>query len=358
LDEKAYAEHVATHVGADLLCTELRGTVFRRELPRTIYLADVPLTHPNSVAFLLICELARAHGVKVLLSGEGADELFGGYTWRYRRWRTVLWAQWLLRFMPRKLRKAVEVAGYICGGLPVTSFHFDKLLPHAVLLLDKGARQEAARHCTAAYDFVPQAAERAILGATLGDLSDFLMPLLRRLDRMSMGASVECREPFLDHRLVQKVINLPLSYRVSTRTDKWVLKQIATRYLPGRIVHRKKMGFPLPIHDYLAPLAQNELFQKGFCSDVIGLTRTMMQEIIGAWRDHVEVLSSLVSLEIWGRIYVMKESIGQIQESIEKCEHTHTAPSNHTRSAHRWLALLGYFALDAEGWAQIFCGWM
>jgi asparagine synthase (glutamine-hydrolysing) len=324
LDEKVYAEQVATHVGADLLCTELSGPLFRRELPRAIYLSDVPLTHPNSVAFLLICELARAHGVTVLLSGEGADELFGGYDWRYRRCRTVLWAQRVLQFFPRKLRKAIELAGYISGGLPVTSFHFDQMLPHAVMLLDKGARREAAIQCALAYAFVAEASERAILGATLSDLSDFLTPLLRRLDRMSMGASIECRVPFLDHRLVQKVVNLPLSYRVSRRTDKWVLKQIATRYLPPDIVHRKKAGFPLPIRDYIAPLARPELFNSGFCCEVIGMQPRIIQEILSSWQEHVRMVTTLISLEIWGRMYIMQEPVDHIRESIEKFEHSHT----------------------------------
>ena len=324
LDEKMYAEQVATHLGVELLCTELTGPIFRRELPRAIYFSDFPLTYPNSVAFLLISELARAHGVTVLLSGEGADELFGGYHWRYRRWRTVLWAQRVLQFLPRKLRKAMELTGYICGGLPVTSFHFDKLLPHTVMMLDKGARREAAMQCALAYAFVPEASDRAILGATLSDLSDFLTPLLRRLDRMSMGASIECRVPFLDHRLVQKVINLPLSYRVGRRTDKWVLKRIAAHYLPSTIVHRKKAGFPLPIQDYIAPLARKELFDSGFCYEVIGLHPRIIQEIISSWHEHVRVLQGLISLEIWGRLYFMKESVDHIRESIEKLESSHS----------------------------------
>ena len=117
--------------------------------------------------------------------------------------------------------------------------------------------------------------ERAVLGAILGDLSNFLTPLLRRLDRMSMGTSIECRVPFLDHRLVHKAINLPLTYRVNRRADKWVLKQIASRYLPDRLVTRKKMGFPLPLQDYLAPLAHSELFMNGFCYEVLDLSRAV-----------------------------------------------------------------------------------
>ena len=78
----------------------------------------------------------------------------------------------------------------------------------------------------------------------LADLNDFLSPLLRRLDRTSMGASEECRVPFLDHRLVHKAINLPVEYRIGKRANKWVLKQVAERYMPHHLVHRRRRGSP------------------------------------------------------------------------------------------------------------------
>ena len=93
-----------------------------------------------------------------------------------------------------------------------------------------------------------------------------------------MAASIECRVPFLDHRLVHTVINLPLSYRLRGFTDKWLLKEIAARHLPHDIVYRKKMGFPLPLKDYLAPLAREELFNHGFCVEFLGLHRRGLME--------------------------------------------------------------------------------
>ena len=83
--------------------------------------------------------------------------------------------------------------------------------------------------CRAAYGFLGDGRLRKELsGSMLSDLSDFLTPLLRRLDRNSMGASVEARVPFLDHRLVHTAINLPLKWRIRRNTDKWILKQIGT----------------------------------------------------------------------------------------------------------------------------------
>jgi asparagine synthase (glutamine-hydrolysing) len=323
LDERLYAEQIARGLGVPLVCHSLNGEIFRRELARSIYLSDAPLTHPNSVAFLLICQVARQNGVIVLLSGEGADELFGGYAWRYRRYIQMLRARRLLGLLPNKIRKGIELAGYACNELPTTGFLFDQLLPHTVSFIDRYARRGWYQRCEEAYAFVTKPSERAVLGAMLGDLADFLPPLLRRLDRMSMGASVECRVPFLDHRLVSKVINLPLDFRVRKRVDKWVLKEVAARHLQSSIVKRRKVGFPLPLQDYIAPFAQVSLFQKGFCNEIVGLHSRGIQEVIASWHTNIQAFFNLVSLELWGRLFIMQEPLEQVCESLSKFDGTH-----------------------------------
>jgi asparagine synthase (glutamine-hydrolysing) len=321
LDEKKHAEALTKQLGIPLISYALTGEVYRRELARAIYLSDLPLSHPNSVAYFLICQVARANGVIVLLSGEGADELFGGYAWRYRRQRRLLRAQRFFNLLPRKIRKGIELAGFSCAGLPVTSLRFDELLPQTIAFIDGYARKEWHVQCESAYDFVTDLDDRSILGTILGDLSDFLTPLLRRLDRMSMGASVECRVPFLDHRLVHKAVNLPLPYRVNRSTDKWVLKQIASKYLPASLINRKKMGFPLPLRDYLAPLACSELFNKGFFYEVLSMSPRSVNESLATWYENPFAFLSLVSLELWGRLFFLHEPLEQVNELIAKLEH-------------------------------------
>ena len=129
LDEKVHAETLTKNLGIPLISYVLTGEAYRRELPRAIYMSDLPLSYPNSVAYSLICQVARAHGVIVLLSGEGADELFGGYAWRYRNLRRLLRAQRFFNLLPQKIRKGIALVGYACAGLPVTSLRFDELLP-------------------------------------------------------------------------------------------------------------------------------------------------------------------------------------------------------------------------------------
>ena len=319
LDERQYAQKVADSIGIRLLTYPMSAGAFRRNLARAIYHSDFPLTHPNSVAFLLISEFARRHGVIVLLSGEGADELFGGYMQRYRRYRQFLWAQQVFGLLPSKVRKAVALAGYASERIPATSFsEYEGLLAHSIGFLDKFARDDLRLRCEDAYRFVRSDGERAVLAAMLADITNFLTPLLRRLDRMSMAASVECRTPFLDHHLVRALVNLPLSYRLRGRTDKWMLKEIASSYVPRAVVYRPKVGFPLPVKDYLAPLARKEFFDKGFCREVLGMHERGFLEVIDNWQHNVHGFFNLLALEIWGRLFFLHQSVETLTEQLDR----------------------------------------
>jgi asparagine synthase (glutamine-hydrolysing) len=317
MDESRYAKQVAQALGVELFTYSLGGEAFRNNLVRAIYHSDVPLTHANSVAFLLVSEFARKHGVKILLSGEAADELFGGYMQRYRRYGQLLLLKRWVKYLPAKIRKGLAMAGYACDGVPFTGFsEYEGLLAHSTAFLDNFARESLLLRCADAYQFVPNDTERLVLAAMLADISNFLTPLLRRLDRMSMAASVECRVPFLDHRLVHTVINLPLSYRLRGSTDKWLLKEIAARHLPQEIVYRKKIGFPLPLKDYLGPLAGEELFHDGFCVEFLGLHRRGLIEAISKWTENVDGFFNLLALEIWGRLFFFNQSVAELTDRI------------------------------------------
>jgi asparagine synthase (glutamine-hydrolysing) len=317
LDEAPYARQVTDALGITLRTYPMTAEAFRQNLPRAIYHSDFPLTHPNSVAFLLISEFARKNGVIVLLSGEAADELFGGYMQRYRRYRQFRWAQRLLSLLPAKIRKVLGLAGYATERVPATLFsEYEGLLPHTIGFLDKFAREDLRLQCEEAYRFVSDHSDRAVLAAMLADMTNFLTPLLRRLDRMSMAASVECRTPFLDHQLVRAVVNLPLSYRLRGATDKWMLKEIAARYVPRPVVYRTKVGFPLPVRDYLAPLARPGFFENGFCLDVLEMQRRGFLDAIVNWQDNVHGFFNLLALEIWGRLFFLDETVEDVTERM------------------------------------------
>jgi len=317
LDENRYARAVAHSLGIDLLTYPLTPEAYRGNLVRAMYYSDAPLTHPNSVAFMLVSEFAKKNGVTILLSGEGADELFGGYPQRYRRYRQLLRARRVFERLPTRLRKALAFGGWAATGLPATRCSdYEGLIAHALGFVDRFSREGIHQRCADAYAFVLDRSDRAVLAEMLADLSSFLPALLRRLDRMSIAASVECRVPFLDDRLVDLAINLPLDYRLRGGTDKWILKTMATRYLPRSIVYRKKVGFPLPIADYLAPLARAEFFHGGFCEQGLGLDRRGLQTTLDDWRQNVQGFFSLLGLEIWGRIVFNRERPEDVNDRL------------------------------------------
>ena len=318
-DESGYAKQVTDSLGIELKTLNADGQNFRDNLVRAIYHSDFPLTHPNSVFFLLISEFARSHGVKVLLSGEAADELFGGYAHRYRRYGQYRRLQRFADMLPARLRRVLVAAGYAAEHVPIAEFSgYEGLVSHTTNFIDRFARAELRVRSQNAYGFVDNPLDRGMLAGMLADMSNYLAPLLRRLDRMSMGASVECRVPFLDHRLASTVVNLPLNCRLRGRVDKWILKEIAARHLPREIVYRKKVGFPLPLRDYLAPLARPELFSDGFCIDRLGVRPGGLNQLIDDWQDHVDGFFNMLSLEIWGRLFFMGQSVEQVDAHLRQ----------------------------------------
>lgn len=320
LDERRFATELAKQLGMPLIVHELTAADFRRALPRVIQFADFPLTHANAVAYHMISGVARRHGVPVLLSGEGADEVFGGYSWAHRR---TMWLERLLPIwdhLPKRFHEIAELLVYAHRRMPVTSHQFRDLLPPTINALDHFARDAWRGRCRDAYAFVPRVGDRAVMASMMSDLEDFLSPLLLRLDRASMGASVEARVPFLDQRLVNAGLNLPLRYRVGRHADKWVLKRIAERYMPAKLVHRRKMGFPTPLTDYLRPLMTPAFFLGGFCEGELGLSPGGIDTMLKTWEQSVQFLFGLVTLEIWGRLFVRRESVEAIEDQIVQLE--------------------------------------
>ncbi len=320
LDERRYAEHLAGKLDIPFIPLSLTGPKFRQALPQAVYLSDLPLTHPNTIAYYLISKVAREHGVIVLLSGEGADELFGGYLWNYRRKRNLLRLKKVLDWVPDRVMDVLALLVYSDAGLPVTAHRFREVLAPTIDFVDRYARLDWQDRCAEAYQFAGGPADQAVLGNMLADLADFLTPLLRRLDRASMAASVESRVPFLDHRLVHRAINMPLDYKVGRHADKWVLKQVARRYMPDFLVDRKKAGFPLPFAAYLEPLADVSLFRDGFCQQSLGLSSRAIDRILRTWRSRVFGFFGILTLEMWGRIHLMGESVASVEERIAVLE--------------------------------------
>jgi asparagine synthase (glutamine-hydrolysing) len=308
LSEGRHAERAARHLGVSMNRFDLDRKTFLEMFARTLYHNDMPLTHPNAVPMYAISRMAAGHGVKVLLSGEGADELFGGYTWRYARFYTYLQRKKIARFVPDRLK-------FFFGGSfllddDILMYGYRTSLGNVVNTLDfLSGRFERSRlrdRGRNAYSFVSEKEERETLAFLAADMREYLEHLLHRQDRSIMQASVECREPMLDPRLVRFALNLPLAFKWRRREGKWLLKRLACRYLPRDLIFRPKIGFGIPIQKYLF-FPDGEIFRDGFWASHFDLPWSRLEPVFKWSRDPL-LYYSFLNFEIWGRLFLNGES--------------------------------------------------
>ncbi len=246
-DEGRYRDMVVQRHGLDHHEVAISAADYASALPRAVRHMEGPLPHGGCVTLMLLCERIRKH-TKVVLTGEGADEMFGGYQ-RYARWRKTRWQERLARLLPaRFLPPLWPVAGMRrLGGLDAAAYacvyHDFRAVQRAFpgLVPKPGAREAASRRFT---DF------RDRLFAV--DQAAYLESLLVRQDKMSMAASVEARVPFVHMPLLRLVNNLPHTLRAPGGDTKPLLKRIAERHLPHELIHRRKIGLWLPYEEWFA----------------------------------------------------------------------------------------------------------
>jgi asparagine synthase (glutamine-hydrolysing) len=280
-NEAPFAAEVARHLHT--AHTELYVTP-KEALDLVPHLADCfdePFADPSQIPTMLVSELARRH-VTVSLSGDGGDELFGGYT-RYVI-TEQLWGY--IRRTPRFLRPAVASAFLVLsadawqsilsmgrGWLPAGVFQRrpgDKMERLSSLLHAKSPEQlyhlvtshvhnpeaitiQGSELPTAFTNGtwkarIPQFADRMMLLDQVSYLPD---DILTKVDRSSMKVSLEARVPLLDHRLVEFAWQLPLSLKIKRKEQKWILKQLLYQFLPRELMDRPKMGFGVPLGNWL-----------------------------------------------------------------------------------------------------------
>lgn len=258
--EIEYAKELSREIGAVNISKVIRPDEYWNAVEQVQYYMDEPLADPSAVALYFLCQLASQH-CKVVLSGEGADELFGGYN-IYREpmtWHAYEWIPFPLRHKIAKLAK--------------------KLPAHRGLnfLIRKGERLED-RYIGNAYIFSFEEAQRLLKDSTLApaptefthpiyaqmqandpstrmqtlDLHTWLVgDILQKADKMSMAHSLELRVPFLDKEVWEIAHSLSLRERTNRKETKIALRRAARRCLPERWASKKKLGFPVPIRVWL-----------------------------------------------------------------------------------------------------------
>ena len=329
-DDAYYARKLARHLGVRLHEIEIKPDVVDL-LPRMVDMLDEPVGDPAAINTLLMCEAARAAGVKVLLSGMGADELFGGYrkhlaytlAARYRRipsalrtgvvgplvdrlpvvaagrgLRTVRWAKRFLTFAELPEEEAFR-RSYTLYGVDelvdlvdpaLQSAVADVVAGHKAVYEDNRLTDEVSRMC-------------------LADTRMFMQGLnLTYTDRASMAASTEVRVPFVDPFVFRAAFSLPGEEKIRGRVQKAALKDVARQWLPDEIIDRPKASFGAPLRAWVSNdlrevvddvLVGGDLVSTGF------LRRESLVHLIedqrSGRRDESKQIWHLLSLELWYR---------------------------------------------------------
>lgn len=279
-DEAGHAAKVAKHLGTDH--TELRVTstdalALVQRLPQ-VY--DEPFSDSSQIPTYLLSQLARHH-VTVSLSGDGGDEMFGGYL----HYSTALRISNILGRFPEGVRRG---AAWVLAGVDVLTW--DKLargVPRRIIpavlaerlglrllklsrvlrrpnvgsvfseletqwgcdwLLDKRATQSYTSQQLALVSLLPSAMGRMMVCDALNYLPD---DILVKLDRAAMAVSLESRVPMLDHRVAEFGLRVPVGMRMRNGQGKWLLRQVLHAYVPPELVERPKMGFSIPMGQWL-----------------------------------------------------------------------------------------------------------
>jgi asparagine synthase (glutamine-hydrolysing) len=297
LDESESARQTARHFGTRhhaLLINPRCGGL----LPFVASQMDEPIADPSALATYLICRRARQE-VTVLLTGDGSDELLLGYP----RYRLHALSQALTRLLPAPARKA------LCRLLPPRSL-LERALsaPRDPLVrdrywLDHGQRRRGAFSRGGGGIGVSEAVRQVLQE----DLASWLVEnILVKIDKMSMAASVEIRAPFLDQKVANLILSLPVRARLGFRQGKLVLSEAMQDLLPQHISWSRKKPFHLPIDDWLRcewrPLLQDVLLdartrERGWVE--AQEVRRLIEEHVSGRASHGRRLYQLLILELW-----------------------------------------------------------
>jgi asparagine synthase (glutamine-hydrolysing) len=327
--ELEYARQSARSIGANPHEIVISDQDYFGALPRLVWHEDEPIAHPSSVPLHFVSALARQH-VKVVLTGEGSDELLAGYG-RYPRALLNWHAGGIYeRVMPPALRAAVASA--LIPRLPgavrrYASRSFLAMPRDAVsMFLDNfagvGLRAQRELLNPAAIASDPYASTLAYFndtpdgGGMLGrflytDIKTYLVELLMKQDQMSMSASIESRVPFLDHPLVEFAAQLPDRMKLSGFTTKRILRKAVRGIVPDEILTRRKMGFPVPFARWTAErwngVAREVLLDRR--ARERGLFRPpaverLLDEHRTGTRRGGDAIWALLNVEIWYRTFI------------------------------------------------------
>jgi asparagine synthase (glutamine-hydrolysing) len=326
-DERPYARIASNRWATRHHELTIEAEDFQRFLPRYVWHMEELVCEPPAIALYFVAKLAREHGVKVLLSGEGGDEAFGGYP----EYRNLVLLEQLKRGLGagRSLLRLGLAALDKAGGPrlgryahlvdpPLDRYYYSRTAtPFTHVNLNKHELYQpeflAALHGSDAGAYTQSLFERVADQPPLNrmiyvDTKSWLPDdLLVKADKMTMATSVELRVPLLDHRLLEFAARLPARYKVSGFELKRVLKMALQDSVPREILQRKKAGFPVPYESWLRGELKEFVYDTLLASDACTrayVSSTGVQALLQAQQRGVKLAKEvfcLLTLELWLR---------------------------------------------------------
>ncbi|TJZ77782.1 asparagine synthase (glutamine-hydrolyzing) [Rhodococcus oryzae] len=326
------AAESAAAIGAKHVVKVVSPAEFAASIPEIIWYLDDPVADPALVPLWFVAKEARKH-VKVVLSGEGADELFGGYT-IYREPLSLK----PFEYLPAPLRRA---AGKLSDRIPEGTRGKSLLHRGSMTLEDRyygNARSFSDAQLRAVLrDFRPEWTHQDVTAPIYAQSRDWdpvarmqhldLFTWMRgdilvKADKMTMANSLELRVPFLDTEVFEVASRVPLEQKITKDTTKYALRQALEGIVPPHVLHRAKLGFPVPLRHWLAG---TELFdwahqqiadsQTDHIFDKAAVTAMLNEHRDGA-SDHSRRLWTVLCFMVWHGIFVEKRIVPQIQEPV------------------------------------------
>lgn len=320
-DESPYARAVAQHLGTRHVEHRLSPEESLAVVPLLPRLYDEPFADSSQIPTYLVSKLARTQ-VTVALSGDGGDEVFGGYNRYFHAPR--LWSG--LRLIPRFMRQLLALAArglsaeFLARLIPRVSLAQHKVTKFLALLAVNSPRElyEGLMAMWVSSPVLGLVPEGGILdGFSWGnDFAADMMTLdtqtylpddiLVKMDRASMAVSLECRAPFLDPEVAEVAWSLPMEWKVRSGVGKVVLRKLLAQYLPTDLIERPKIGFSLPLGEWLRGplrgwaedlLAPDRIKREGLLD--ANLIRRRWQEHLSGQRNHAAALWCVLMFEAW-----------------------------------------------------------
>ena len=315
--ELEYAGEVARHFGTAHHELRVDPANMMELLPSLVAYRDAPVSEPSDIPiYMLAREASRT--VKMVLTGEGSDEILGGYPKHVAERFSGAWqripefvrrglVEPLVRSLPYRFRRAKTAIATL------NIEDRDERYARWFGALDRNERARLSVLRMNGFDTLEKPAKEnsALRSILYLDQTSWLPDnLLERGDRMTMAASIEGRVPFLDHKLAEYVSGLPDEYRVRGLRTKWILREAARKLLPRRILERPKVGFRVPVNEWfrgpMRDFVSDHLLSKGSLTrryyDPPVLDRVVSEHLQGR-QNHEKLLWTLLNLEIWHRRY-------------------------------------------------------